>query len=226
MSEPLPLESVDKLISRAKRQIATGRQGALQSLMANLVSALETLKEREEEVRRSAYLDGVRSAVKVVREKKEAIRSQSGEPAEAESVGTLHDEVTSAILDIAEEGDGSPEAVADLARRLAEADAPGPELDREVVKTYYALINRRIPTSADVLPLGQPTRSVDVALAVAARLLPEGWWSLGSNCDLTRERPTALVGGDLSDDPDPHRSALPATALLAATFATIAKRAR
>ncbi len=226
MSEPLSLDTIEKLITRAKRQIATGRQGALQSLMANLVSALETLKEREEEVRRSAYLDGVRSAVKVVREKKEAIRSQSGEPAEAESVGTLHDEVTSAILDIAEDGDGNPAAVGDLAQRLAATEAPGPELDREVIKTYYALINRRIPTSADVLPLGQPTRSVDVALAIAARLLPDGWWSIGASCELAREKPTALVGADLSDDPEPHRAALPATALLAATFATLAQRTR
>lgn len=224
MSEPLPLEAIERLIVRARRQVSTGRQGALQNLMADLVTALETLKAREEEVRKTAYLDGVRSAVKVVRDKKESIRAQAGEPSEAESVGTLHDEVTSAILDIAHDGQATADAVADLARRLAETTSASADLDREVTKTYYALVNRRIPTSADVLPLGHPTRSLDVALAMATRLLPEGWWSLGANFEPAREKATALVGSTVSDDPDPQRGAAPATALLAAVFAAVARQ--
>lgn len=226
MSDTKTADPLPRLIERAKRHAEAGPATPSRALVAELVSALEAALAREEEIRKAAYLDGVRSAVKVVREKKEAIRSQSGEPTEAEAVGSVHDEVTGKILDITHEGDVTRKDLVELVTRIRFPKKDIAGVDRDVVRTYYALINKAQPSSDDVLPIGRPMESLDVALAMAGRLLPDGWWSLGANFDLTREPATALVGASPKDDPPPQRAGTPARALLAAAFQALSRGAK
>jgi len=221
MSDIKDVQTPERLIERALRHASTGPAHPAKDLMRDIATALKAALEREEEVRKAAYLDGVRSAVKVVREKKEAIRSQTGDGS-AEDVGAVHDEVTTQIADIANEGRISVEGLVRLVARLEDARADAATLDRDVARAYYALVNRGQPTSADVLPIGRPTESIDVALAIATRLLPEGWWSLGAAFDVAEEVPTAMVGAHQSDEQPPRKAAKPARALLAAAFAALA----
>ncbi|BBE73759.1 hypothetical protein [Oharaeibacter diazotrophicus] len=223
MSDIKDVQTPERLIERALRHASTGPAHPAKDLMRELATVLQAALAREEEVRKAAYLDGVRSAVKVVREKKEAIRSQTGDGS-AEEVGAVHDEVTTHIADIANEGRVSVDGLVRLVARLEDARADAATLDRDVVRAYYALVNRGQPTSADVLPNGRPTESLDIALAIATRLLPAGWWSLGATFDVAEEVPTAMVGADQTDEQPPRKAARPARALLAATFAAVAAR--
>jgi len=218
MDEQTLAISIETLLDKARKFTAAHPKGEAGALVAQLADHIAKMREREESLRREAYLDGVRSAAKIVQQRKEALLGEP-EGADGRKVGV------DAQIRLVAATDQRPLAnLKQFLKRLRKVPEPQDVFDRELMQIYYAYVNSSDPRSDHVIASGDPTRSLDTAVHYAQTLLPEGWWALSCSLSPGGNPPTALVGADSYADPDPETGATPALAMMAATLAALVAR--
>lgn len=113
-----------------------------------------------------------------------------------------------------------------LRQKLKTATEGTDEIDEAVRRIYYATVFERQPTSEALLPPGSPSRSIDIAAFIVQRILPNGWWTMGSNCENLSEPPVAKVGAWSGDNPKPETGTTTPIALLSALVLTMIAAAK
>lgn len=100
------------------------------------------------------------------------------------------------------------------------------EVDEIVKQVYYGRLFESNPSTESILPPGSPSRSIDIAALIVQRLLPNGWWTMGSNGENLSDAPVAKVGTWTGDNPKPESAPTPPLSLLAAMTLTLIETAK
>lgn len=203
------------LLDRARAFIDPDDEPTPESrIILELCEALESERERAADNAREAYREGVRSAARVIEEKRRSLAEAGGDRRAVDA----YDAVADGMHDLAA-ADVDAVLLDALARALAAAAEPDDELDRAVLRTTSAVLDRRRVGAGP--PLVGATGSLERAVAIVEAVAPDGWWTVGSEAD---GGASALVGLDEDHDPPPSQAATPALALLAALFSALAVR--
>ncbi|WP_141703378.1 hypothetical protein [Methylobrevis pamukkalensis] len=136
--------SVEDILHRASKFVTSGPPNGQRRLVGELAELVQSIRDREEAIRREAYLDGVRSAAKIVQERKEQQRSEVGEPMEG-------DDTAEQIRAVAETTPVSFEELQKLLRRVRRTPKarPGSTVTCCVPTTACStMARRRLPTTS------------------------------------------------------------------------------
>eukprot|EP00913_Durusdinium_trenchii_P026878 g25213.t1 len=113
-----------------------------------------------------------------------------------------------------------------LRQKLKAADGASEDIDESVKRLYYSKVFATNATTEDILPPGSPSQSLDLATIVTERVLPNGWWTMGSNGINLDDHPIAKVGTWTGDDPKPETGPTAPLALLSALVLTLIETAK
>lgn len=220
-AKPAP---VDVLLSRA-RSIALQSPGIpITDTLLELCATIETMQSSQTDLRREAFREAVRGISNV-------IRNQQLPP-------------SSPLSNMVPGGYGSPELLANeieqlnakepvsiaelrqLRQKLKGAIEGSDELDEALKRLYYAKVVEGDFSTEDLLPPGSPSRSLELAVRIVEKVLPNGWWTMGSNGVNLTEPPVAKVGTWTGDEPKAESAATKPLALLSALVLTLIEAAK
>lgn len=108
-----------------------------------------------------------------------------------------------------------------LRQKIKAASDGDDAIDKAVRRIYYATLYKRNPSTTSILPPGSPSRSIDLAAFITERLLPNGWWTMGSSGENLTDAPVAKVGTWTGDNPKAETASTSALALLSALILTM-----
>jgi hypothetical protein len=209
----------DSLIARAREVAVSAVSPDVSAVLLDLVAALDTARAEEDAVRREAFREGIRGAAKVIRNRQATPGSPLGDLLSAANADP--DVFANEVLKVAA---GEPITLADLRRlrQMVNAATEGSDdIDDELKRVYYTVMNERNPTAADVLPPGSPSRSLDVTTFILERILRDGWWTLGNSGVNAADKPVGKVGLSPSQSSKPQTASTPPLALLSALVLTL-----
>lgn len=216
MTDQKPL---NELLAQARSAAQDAGDSPTAVLILDLCAAVDTLVSEQEEQRREAFRDGIRGAAKVIRNRQAAPGSALHElTAGADANPDLFAEELTSITDV------TPVTINDLRRlrqRINTATEGTDEIDDDVKRIYYSVISERNPTSADILPAGSPSRSLDVATVVIEKVLRNGWWTLGNSGVNAEDKPVGKVGVTATQSSKPQTAATTPLTLLSALVLTL-----
>ncbi len=220
-AKPAP---VDVLLARA-RNISLQSPGTPASdTLLDLCAAIETMQASQTDLRREAFREAVRGIANV-------IRNQQLPP-------------SSPLSHMVPGGYGSPEQLAgeieqlnanepvsiaelrQLRQKLKAASEGSDELDDALKRLYYAKVVEGDFSTENLLPPGSPSRSLELAVLIVEKILPNGWWTMGSNGVNLTEPPVAKVGTWTGDEPKAESAATAPLALLSAFVLTLIETAK
>jgi hypothetical protein len=214
----------ETLVARARQVAGEAPGDAASQIMIELCSVVENLNANQTDVRREAFRDAVRGIANVIRN------------------GQLPPDL--ALTRMMPGGYGSAEALASeieradasqpvrlgelrqLRQKLKAATEGSDELDEAVKRVYYANVFGENPSTEYVLPPGSPSRSLDLATLVVQRVVPNGWWTMGSSGVNIVEPAVAKVGTWTGDNPKPETGPSTPIALLSAMVLTLIEAAK
>lgn len=196
--------SVNDLLARAREVALSTSDKNAASFLLEVCAATSALIAEQDDIRKEAFRDGIRGAAKVIRNRQAAPGSAlselfTGENSNpdlfAEELNGIADNLTVTVADLRK-----------IRQKINSASEGNDEIDDHIRRVYYSVMNERSPTSADVLPPGSPSRSLDVATFVIEKILRKGWWTLGNSGVDADDKPVGKVGMS------PHESSKPQTA--------------
>ncbi|MBB6508920.1 hypothetical protein F4695_002277 [Rhizobium soli] len=214
----------DDLLGQARDLAAQSPDAPSSALLLELCAAIEAGPRDIAEIRREIFRDAVKGIANVIRN------------------GQLPAELP--LAKMVPGGYGSPEL---LAQEIEKANATKPitigelrsirgkvkaaeeaseAIDDLAKRIYYAKIFDTNPSTEDILPPGSPSRSLDLMSMIIQRVLPNGWWTLGSNGENLSDPSIAKVGTWAGDEPKPESAPTPALALLSAFILTLIETAK
>lgn len=211
--------SLNDLLASARGAAQTmGDQNAA-SLLLEVCSAASALIAEQAEMRKEAFRDGIRGAAKVIRNRQAAPGSALSELFTGE--GTKPDIFADELAGIA----GSTAVTVNDLRKIRQKINSAPEgndnIDNDIRRVYYSVMSDRTPTSADILPPGSPSRSLDAATFVVEKILREGWWTLGNSGVNASDKPVGKVGLSPTQSSKPQTAATAPLTLLSALVLTL-----
>ncbi|MFB2551229.1 hypothetical protein [Ensifer soli] len=211
--------SLDDLLVSARSYAEASPESPAARLVNDLALTVSRMLEREAQLRREAFLDGIRGAAKVIKNRQLAPDSILSELISKDSDN--QDRFAEEISRVAVSEPVTLKELRALRRKLTTAEVGNDEIDEDVRRLYYLILNQGDPSSKDVMPPGSPSRSIDLAAFVVERLLAEGWWTLGNSGQRADDKPMANVGLYSDHDSKPQTAATPALALLTALTFTL-----
>ncbi|CAN7612608.1 hypothetical protein LJR235_004536 [Pararhizobium sp. LjRoot235] len=211
--------SLDDLLAKARNAAQTMGDQQAAALLLEICSAASALVAEQAEMRKEAFRDGIRGAAKVIRNRQAAPGSALSELFTGE--GSNPDIFADELSGIA----GSTAVTVNDLRKLRQKINTAPEgnddIDNDIRRVYYAVMTDRSPTSADILPPGSPSRSLDAAAFVVEKLLREGWWTLGNSGVDASDKPVGKVGLTPTQSSKPQTAATTPLTLLSALVLTL-----
>jgi hypothetical protein len=217
-NQPEPTR-VDVLLSHARSTAQQDPAHPSSKLLIDLASLASSLQADQAELRRQAFREAVRGLANVIRNRQIPPEStlSSMVPGAYGSAEVLANEIertgASVRLTIAE--------LRQLRQKLKTTEEGNDEIDEAVRRIYYATLFDRNPSVEDILPPGSPSRSLEIAAFLVERILPNGWWTLGSSSVNVKEPPAAKVGTWAGDNPKAECAATTPLTLLAALVLTL-----
>lgn len=211
--------SLTDLLAKAQDAAKTMSDQQAASLLLEICSATAQLIADQDDVRKEAFRDGIRGAAKVIRNRQAAPGSALSDlfTGDDSNPDLFADELSGIA-------NAEPITVADL-RRMRQKINTAPEgnddIDGELRRLYYSVMSDRNPTSADVLPPGSPSRSLDAATFLVERILRDGWWTLGNSGVNASDKPVGKVGLTPSESSKPQTAATIPLTLLSALVLTL-----
>jgi hypothetical protein len=209
----------DVLLSRARNAAQQDPAHPSSKLLLELVSLVSSLQADQSELRRQAFREAVRGLSNIMRSRQIPPEAPlaSMVPGAYQSAEKLAHEI---------ERTNAPEPVElselrQLRQKLKTATEGSDEIDEAIRRVYYATLFSRHPSIEDILPPGSPSRSLEIATFVVEKILPNGWWTLGSNSVNVKEPPAAKVGTWTGDNPKAESAATTPLTLLAALVLTL-----
>ncbi|KQY48970.1 MULTISPECIES: hypothetical protein [Rhizobium/Agrobacterium group] len=204
--------SLNELIARAREAAQAAPDQNTTALLLEVCSAASDLMDKQDEIRKEAFRDGIRGAAKVIRNRQAAPGSALSElfTGDGGNPDVFADELTGIA-------DNLTVTVADLRKlrqKINSAAEGADDIDDDIRRVYYSVMNERNPTSADVLPPGSPSRSLDVATFVIEKILRKGWWTLGNSGVDADDKPVGKVGLSANESSKPQSAATPPLTLL------------
>lgn len=211
--------SLNDLLARANEAAQTMVDQNAAALLREVCSAASALIAKQDEIRKEAFRDGIRGAAKVIRNRQASPGSALSELFTGD--GTNPDLFADELTGIA----GSTSITVNDLRKLRQKINAAPEgnddIDNDIRRVYYSVMSGRNPTSADILPPGSPSRSLDVATFVIEKILREGWWTLGNSGVNASDKPVGKVGRTPTQSSKPQTAATPSLTLLSALVLTL-----
>lgn len=204
--------SLNDLLARAREVALASPDQNATALLLEVCSATSALIEKQDEIRKEAFRDGIRGAAKVIRNRQAAPGSALSElftgdgsnpDVFAEELNGIADTLTVTVADLRK-----------LRQKINSATEGTDDIDDDIRRVYYSVMNERNPTSADVLPPGSPSRSLDVATFVIEKILRKGWWTLGNSGVDADDKPVGKVGLSPNESSKPQSAATPPLTLL------------
>lgn len=215
---------VDVLLSRA-RNIALQSPGTPASdTLLDLCAAIDSMRANQTDLRREAFREAVRGIANVIRNQQlppgsplsHMVPGGYGSPEQlASEIEQLNAKEPVSIVELRQ-----------LRQKLKAASEGSDELDEALKRLYYAKAIEGDLSTEDLLPPGSPSRSLELAVLVVQKVLPNGWWTMGSNGVNLAEPPVAKVGTWTGDEPKAESGATTPLALLAALVLTLIEAAK
>lgn len=210
---------LDGLVARARETAISGASPEISAVLLDMAAALDAVRGGEESVRREAFREGIRGAAKVIRNRQATPGSPLGDL--LSSANADPEAFANEVLKVA---GGEPVTVADLRRlrqKVNTATEGSDDIDDDLKRIYYSVMNERNPTAADILPPGSPSRSLDVTTFILERILRDGWWTLGNSGINAGDQPVGKVGLSPAQSSKPQTAPTPPLALLSALVLTL-----
>ncbi|MBW9064839.1 hypothetical protein JNB71_16165 [Rhizobium herbae] len=211
--------SVNDLLARARDEAQMMADKKAAALLLEVCAAASTLVAEQESIRKEAFRDGIRGAAKVIRNRQAAPGSALSELFTGD--GTNPDLFADELAKIAASTAVTVNDLRKLRQKVNAAPEGSDEIDDEIRRIYYSVMSDRNPTSADILPPGSPSRSLDVATFVIEKILREGWWTLGNGGVNTGDKPVGKVGLTPAQSSKPQTAATAPLTLLSALILTL-----
>lgn len=211
--------SLNDLLARARGTAETTADREAAALLVEVCNAASALLAEQDEIRKEAFRDGIRGAAKVIRNRQAAPGSAlsdlfTGDGPNpdlfAEELAGISDSTAITVNDLRK-----------LRQKINTATEGNDDIDADVRRVYYSVMGDRNPTSADVLPPGSPSRSLDVATYVIEKILREGWWTLGNSGVNASDKPVGKVGLTPTQSSKPQTAATTPLTLLSALVLTL-----
>lgn len=217
MSEYKP--SLEELLVTARRTAGQDPSAAVSPLLLDICGAVDRLLADQEEMRKEAFRDGIRGAAKVIKNRQHTPGSALSDLISEQ--GGHSDMFANEAAKIANTTPVRVEELRKLRQKINTAIDGNDDIDDELKRIYYSVMMERSPSSADVLPPGSPSRSLDVATFLVERMLRDGWWTLGNSGVNAPESPVAKVGRYSGQDCKPQTAATAVLTLLSALVLTL-----
>lgn len=214
----------EPLLLKARRIAGEAPADPASQVINELCSALESQQNDQSDVRREAFRDAVRGIANVIRNGQlpadlPLARMMPGGYGSAE---VLASEIEKAN---ATQPVGLGE-LRQLRQKLKGASEGSDELDDAIKRVYYSKVFAQNPSTEYVLPPGSPSRSLDLASVIVQRVVPNGWWTMGSAGVNISEPAVAKVGTWTGDNPKSETGSSTAVALLSAMILTLIEAAK
>lgn len=211
--------SLNDLLARANDTARTMADQKAAALLLEVCSAASALIAKQDEIRKEAFRDGIRGAAKVIRNRQAAPGSALSELFTGE--GTNPDIFADELSGIASTKAVTVNDLRKLRQKINTAPEGNDDIDNDIRLVYYSVMTDRNPTSADILPPGSPSRSLDVATFVIEKILREGWWTLGNSGVNANDKPVGKVGLTPTQSSKPQTAATTPLTLLSALVLTL-----
>ncbi|WP_341487093.1 hypothetical protein [Pararhizobium sp. A13] len=211
--------SLNDLLARANDAAQTMADQKAAALLLEVCSAASALIAKQDEIRKEAFRDGIRGAAKVIRNRQAAPGSALSELFTGE--GTNPDVFADELSGIASTNAVTVNDLRKLRQKINTAPEGNDDIDNDIRRVYYSVMSDRNPTSADILPPGSPSRSLDVATFVIEKILREGWWTLGNSGVNANDKPVGKVGLTPTQSSKPQTAATTPLTLLSALVLTL-----
>jgi len=211
--------SLDDLLAKARNAAQTMGDQQTAALLLEICSAASALVAEQDEIRKEAFRDGIRGAAKVIRNRQAAPGSALSELFTGE--GTNPDLFADELSGIAGSTAVTVNDLRKLRQKINTASEGNDDIDNDIRHVYYSVMRDRNPTSADILPPGSPSRSLDAAAFVVLNLLRVGWWTLGNSGVNASDKPVGKVGLTPTQSSKPQTAATTPLTLLSALVLTL-----
>jgi hypothetical protein len=211
--------SLDDLLAKARNAAQTMADQQAAALLLEICSAASALVAEQAQMRKEAFRDGIRGAAKVIRNRQAAPGSALSELFTGE--GSNPDIFADELSGIAGTTAVTVNDLRKLRQKINTAPEGNDDIDNDIRRVYYAVMTDRSPTSADILPPGSPSRSLDAAAFIVEKLLREGWWTLGNSGVNASDKPVGKVGLTPTQSSKPQTAATTPLTLLSALVLTL-----
>ncbi|MFT2213886.1 hypothetical protein [Rhizobium giardinii] len=216
--------SLDDLLAKARNAAQSMGDQQAAALLLDICSAASALVAEQHQIRREAFREGIRGAAKVIRNRQASPGSVLSELFTGE--GTNPDLVADELSGIAGTTPVTENDLRKLRRKISAATEGNDDIDSDIKRVYYSVISDRDPTSADILPPGSPSRSLDVATFIVEKILREGWWTLGNSGVNASDKPVGKVGLNPTQSSRPQTAATTPLTLLSALVLALIESSR
>ena len=216
--------SLDDLLAKARNAAQSMGDQQAAALLLDICSAASALVAEQHQIRREAFREGIRGAAKVIRNRQASPGSVLSELFTGE--GTNPDLVADELSGIAGTTPVTENDLRKLRRKISAATEGNDDIDSDIKRVYYSVISDRGPTSADILPPGSPSRSLDVATFIVEKILREGWWTLGNSGVNASDKPVGKVGLNPTQSSRPQTAATTPLTLLSALVLALIESSR
>ncbi|MFT2214694.1 hypothetical protein ACLJYM_22825 [Rhizobium giardinii] len=216
--------SFDDLFAKARNAAQTMGDRQAAALLLEVCSAASALVAERDNIRKEAFRDGIRGAAKVIRNRQATPGSALSEVFTGE--GANPDIVAAELARIAGTTAMTELELRRLRQKIINAPEGNDDIDSDIRRFYYSIINERGPTPADILPPGSPSRSLDTATFVVENILREGWWTLGNSGVDASDKPVGKVGLNPSQSSRAYAGATAPLTLLSALMFTLRQQSR
>jgi hypothetical protein len=212
------------LLSTARSHAAQAPHARESELILELCAVIDASQSDPAELRREIFRDAVKGIANVIRNSQlppdlplsKMVPGAYGTPellaAEIERANATEP------VDLAE--------MRQIRVKLKSATEGSDDIDDSIRRLYYATVFKKNPSTEDILPPGSPSRSLDLAALVVQRILPNGWWTLGSSGENLDDIPVAKVGTWTGDSPKPESAPTAPLTLLLALMLTLIEAAK
>ncbi len=214
----------DILLTRARDMALRSPGTPTSEVLLELCAVIDSMRTNQVELRREAFREAVRGIANVIRNQQlpgdfplaKMIPGGYGSPEKlAEEIERANAQGPVDINDLRQ-----------LRQKLRTATEGSDEIDEAVKRVYYAKVFETNPSTEDILPPGSPSRSLELAAHVVQKVVPNGWWTMGSNGVNLTEPPVAKVGTWAGDNPKAESAATTPLALLSALVLTLIAAAK
>lgn len=215
---------IELLLSKARNVALQTSDTNVSDVILELCATVDNLHASRAEIRREIFREAVRGIAT-------AIRSGQVPPTVpwAQDLPGAYGSNEALAAEIDRANVTEPVTIADLRQlrqKLKAADEGSDDLDDTIKRIYYGKLLERSPSTEAILPPGSPSRSIDIAALIVQRILPNGWWTMGSNGENLTDQPVAKVGTWTGDNPKPETAPTTPLTLLSALALTLIESAK
>ncbi len=211
---------LELLLAKARHLTLQMTNSASSDIILELCAAVESLHAGQSEMRREVFREAVHGVANAIRHNQvpPTVPWSQNLPGAYGSNELLAQEIervnTTEPVTLGE--------LRQLRQKLKSANEGSDDLDEAIKRVYYGKCFERLRSTETILPPGSPSRSLDLAALIVQRVLPNGWWTMGSSGENLEASSVAKVGTWTGDNPKPEAaSTTPLTLLAAMTLALI-----